>query len=72
MTKYNLINTKNYIYGVEMANKPISFCSHIVVIECPFLFLNKCLLSYIMKLLVFIWRQAMKDEQIMSSHKANT
>ncbi len=37
-----------------MANKPISLCRQIVVIECTFLFLNKCLLSYIMKILVFI------------------
>ncbi len=35
-----------------MANKSMSLCSHIVVIWRPYLFLNKCLLNYIMKLLV--------------------
>ncbi len=34
-----------------------------------FLFVNKCLLSFIMKLLVFYkWRQSLKDEKIMPSH----
>ncbi len=38
MSKYNLILKNGKWKGVEMANKPISLCSCIVVIECPFFF----------------------------------